>query len=385
MGPRLAATVAFRSMGGSSGGGRRESSSRSFPATYQRTAAPTPRCYPLPLAGAPVRLARQPDLHRTWRHSEPWPSAYAAAPPDPASGRACSARAAPRRGSIASLVDAVTVDVADRRGGGSRSRARGADRRCRTRSRVEASRRRASEVGARRSAVARVRPGSIAVRAARRSTPTSPATSGGIVTDRRFADRAAHRAVGRHPGRPESARSDRLTRTGPSRSAALPSAHAKHATPRRRATRGALPATARSPATRCPDAAAQSLDEFVGQEHLVGERGPLRRAVVARGHLASLVLWGPPGTGKTSLARLLAGEIGAQFATMSAVMAGVADVRGAIARGAGPARAERDRARSSSSTRSIDSTRPSRTPSCPTSRTARSPSSARRPRTRTSR
>jgi putative ATPase len=74
----------------------------------------------------------------------------------------------------------------------------------------------------------------------------------------------------------------------------------------------------------------RSLDEFVGQEHLVGERGPLRRSI-ARGHLASLIFWGPPGTGKTSLARLLAGEIGAEFATLSAVMAGVADVRSLIA------------------------------------------------------
>ena len=73
----------------------------------------------------------------------------------------------------------------------------------------------------------------------------------------------------------------------------------------------------------------RGLDEFVGQEHLVGDRGPLRRSV-ARGHLASLLLWGPPGTGKTSLARLLATEIGAHFASLSAVMSGVADVRTTI-------------------------------------------------------
>src|SRR5687767_8579103 len=75
----------------------------------------------------------------------------------------------------------------------------------------------------------------------------------------------------------------------------------------------------------------QTLDEFVGQEHLVGERGALRR-MIDRGHLTSMVLWGPPGSGKTTLARLLAQEVDAPFATLSAVMSGVADVRAVIAR-----------------------------------------------------
>ena len=74
----------------------------------------------------------------------------------------------------------------------------------------------------------------------------------------------------------------------------------------------------------------RSLAEYVGQDHLVGERGPLRRSV-ERGYLGSLLLWGPPGTGKTSLARLLADAVDARFVTMSAVMSGVAEIRAAVA------------------------------------------------------
>jgi putative ATPase len=74
----------------------------------------------------------------------------------------------------------------------------------------------------------------------------------------------------------------------------------------------------------------RTFDEFEGQKHLVGEQGPLRKSV-SRGHLTSLLLWGPPGTGKTTLARILADAVGAEFTTLSAVMSGVAEVRAALA------------------------------------------------------
>ena len=69
-----------------------------------------------------------------------------------------------------------------------------------------------------------------------------------------------------------------------------------------------------------------SLAEFVSQEHLVGEGQPLRLAVES-GVVPSLILWGPPGTGKTTLARLMAREVQARFEEVSAVAAGVADLR----------------------------------------------------------
>jgi putative ATPase len=69
-----------------------------------------------------------------------------------------------------------------------------------------------------------------------------------------------------------------------------------------------------------------TLDEVIGQEHLTGPDGPIGR-MVAAGRLSSLILWGPPGTGKTTIARLLAGAVGYRYVAISAVFSGVADLK----------------------------------------------------------
>jgi putative ATPase len=70
----------------------------------------------------------------------------------------------------------------------------------------------------------------------------------------------------------------------------------------------------------------QRLEDVVGQEHLTGPDGAIGRMVVA-GKLASMILWGPPGTGKTTIARLLADAVGMRFVAISAVFSGVADLK----------------------------------------------------------
>jgi putative ATPase len=70
----------------------------------------------------------------------------------------------------------------------------------------------------------------------------------------------------------------------------------------------------------------RALDEVVGQEHLTGPHGAIGR-MVAAGKLSSMILWGPPGTGKTTIARLLADAVGMRFVAISAVFSGVADLK----------------------------------------------------------
>jgi len=75
----------------------------------------------------------------------------------------------------------------------------------------------------------------------------------------------------------------------------------------------------------------QQLDDIVGQQHLLAEDKPLRQAI-ENGKLHSLILWGPPGTGKTTLSRMIANYCDAEFISLSAVLSGVKDIREAVTR-----------------------------------------------------
>ena len=70
----------------------------------------------------------------------------------------------------------------------------------------------------------------------------------------------------------------------------------------------------------------QTLEDYIGQTHLVGE-GRILRRMIESGNVASFILWGPPGVGKTTLARIIANATKSEFHTLSAVTSGVKDVR----------------------------------------------------------
>jgi putative ATPase len=94
-----------------------------------------------------------------------------------------------------------------------------------------------------------------------------------------------------------------------------------------------LPAAPEEPSEDAPLAdrlRPHNLGEVIGQEHLTGPEGAIGR-MVAAGRLSSMILWGPPGTGKTSTARLLADAVGMRFVSVSAVFSGVADLKKAFA------------------------------------------------------
>ena len=75
----------------------------------------------------------------------------------------------------------------------------------------------------------------------------------------------------------------------------------------------------------------KNLDDYVGQKHLVGE-GRILRRMIESGSIASFILWGPPGVGKTTLARIIATQVNAPFYTLSAVSSGVKEVRDVLNR-----------------------------------------------------
>ena len=83
----------------------------------------------------------------------------------------------------------------------------------------------------------------------------------------------------------------------------------------------------RSEAALAPRMRPRALDEFIGQEEILGPGELLRRAIEADRLFSSIILWGPPGTGKTTLAMVIANQTRSHFETLSAVMAGKADLQ----------------------------------------------------------
>ena len=125
----------------------------------------------------------------------------------------------------------------------------------------------------------------------------------------------------------------------------------------------------------------KSLAEVMGQDHIVGPDGTLTR-MLKTGRVPSLIFWGPPGSGKTTIARLLAGETHLAFEQLSAIFSGVAELRKAFER----AKVQREQGKGT--LLFIDEihrfNRSQQDHSCRTWKTARSRSSARRPKTRPS-
>ena len=107
----------------------------------------------------------------------------------------------------------------------------------------------------------------------------------------------------------------------------------------------------------------RNLDEFSGQAHIVGQGKPLRSAIQSD-RIHSMVLWGPPGTGKTTLASLIASHSGAKFLKLSAVLAGVRDIRAAVDE-ARSIRKSEERGTLLFIDECTDSTKGSRMPCCP--------------------